>query len=45
MKINNLIKTKLNIDINGIKTDSREINNGDIFVPTLGNIDKYQYIK
>ena len=44
MKINKLIKTKLNIDINGIKTDSREINNGDIFVPTLGNIDKYQYI-
>ena len=44
MKINKLIKTKLNIDINGIKTDSREINNGDIFVPALGNIDKYQYI-
>lgn len=45
MKINNLIKTNLNIDIKGIKTNSKDIQEGDVFVCTLGSDDKHKYIE
>ena len=43
MKINKLIKTDLNIDVEGIKTNSKDINKGDIFVCALGS-NKNKYI-
>ena len=44
MRINKLIKTKYKIKIKGIKTNSKDIKKGDVFVCTLGNIDKKEYI-
>lgn len=44
MRINKLIKTKYKIKINKIKTNSKDIKKGDVFVCTLGNIDKKEYI-
>ena len=44
MRINKLIKTKYKFKINGIKTNSKDIKKGDVFVCTLGNIDKKYYI-
>jgi len=44
MRANKLIKTKYKFKINGIKTNSKDIKKDDIFVCTLGNIDKKEYI-
>ena len=44
MRINKLIKTKYKIKIKGIKTNSKDIQKGDVFVCTLGNVDKKEYI-
>lgn len=44
MKINKLIRTNFDVNINGIKTNSKDIKKGDVFVCTLGNIDKNNYI-
>ena len=44
MRVNKLIKTKYKFKINGIKTNSKDIKKDDIFVCTLGNIDKKEYI-
>ena len=44
MKLNKLIKTKLNINVKGIKTNSNDILKGDIFVCSLGLIDKHSFI-
>ena len=44
MRINKLIKTKYKTKINGIKTNSKDIKKGDLFVCTLGIIDKTNYI-
>ena len=43
MKINKLIKTNLNIDIKNIKTNSKDIEKGDVFVCAFGN-NKESYI-
>lgn len=45
MKLNKLINTNLDIDINSIKTNSKDIEKGDIFVCTLGTLDKTKYIE
>ena len=46
MKLNELIKTDLNIDIKGIADDSRLVEDGYIFVATKGyNVDHFDYIK
>lgn len=44
MKINKLIKTDLDIDIKKIKTNSKDVQKGDVFVCALGNVDKNDYI-
>ena len=44
MKIKKILDKKINMDINGIKTDSRLIKKGDIFACTLGLIDKHKFI-
>ncbi len=44
MRINKLIKTKYKVKINGIKTNSKEIKKGDLFICTLGLIGKKDYI-
>lgn len=44
MRINKLIKTKYKVKINGIKTNSKDINKGDVFVCALGIIDKKEYV-
>ena len=44
MRVKELLKTNLDIEVNGIKTNSKEIKKGDIFVCALGNIDKNKYI-
>lgn len=45
MKINKLLNTGLNIDIKGIKTNSKDVEANDVFVCALGNIDKTLYIE
>ena len=45
MKINELIKTDLNIEINKIKTNSKNIQPGDLFVCIKGaNFDRHDFI-
>ena len=44
MKINKLIDTKYKVKVKKIKTNSKDIEKGDIFVCTLGLIDKRKYI-
>lgn len=44
MRINKLIKTKYKVKIKGIKTNSKDIKKSDVFVCTLGTIDKKAYI-
>ena len=45
MKISKLLDTGLNIDIKGIKTNSKDVEANDVFVCALGNIDKTLYIE
>ena len=46
MKLNELIKTDLDIDIKGVADDSRLIKDGYIFVATKGfNVDHFDYIE
>lgn len=44
MKINNLIKTDLEVEVSGIKTNSKDIQKGDVFVCALGNYNKKKYV-
>ena len=44
MKINKLIRTDLDVEIENIKTNSKDVKKGDVFVCALGNIDKNNYI-
>lgn len=44
MKIKSLLKTNLDINVRKIKTSSRDIKKGDVFVCGLGNVDKHNYI-
>lgn len=44
MRINKIIKTKYKTKIKNIKTNSKDIKKGDVFVCALGNIDKKEYI-
>lgn len=46
MKINELIKTDLNIEINKIKTNSKNVSHGDLFVCIKGaNFDRHDFIE
>lgn len=45
MRINRLITTKYHTKIKKIKTNSKDIEKGDVFVCTLGNVDKTLYLE
>ena len=46
MKLNELIQTDLNIEINKIKTNSKNIEKGDVFVCIKGaNFDRHDFIE